>query len=320
MNLDKDILAKGNKIYGPETCIFVPKRINLLFVNNNNKRGKYPIGVRRSYNKLQAVCIIRDEDGNDKSIFLGSFELNEEDKAFKAYKDFKESYIKEIADKGKSVLVTGGTGLYLNSLIYNMDFAKSNGNSKLREQLEKELEENGIDYMHEKLKSLDADAASRIHKNNTKRVIRALEVCLSGNKMQDFSNDLKYNEEYLPIIIVLNRDRKVLYDRINKRVDIMMENGLIEEVKKLLNMGYNKDLISMQGIGYKEIVKYLEGEYTLDEAVEIIKRDSRRYAKRQITWFKRYENSKWFDLDKYDDKEILKKEILDYIENISKNV
>ena len=229
-------------------------------------------------------------------------------------------YIKEIADKGKSVLVTGGTGLYLNSLIYNMDFAKSNGNSKLREQLEKELEENGIDYMHEKLKSLDADAASRIHKNNTKRVIRALEVCLSGNKMQDFSNDLKYNEEYLPIIIVLNRDRKVLYDRINKRVDIMMENGLIEEVKKLLNMGYNKDLISMQGIGYKEIVKYLEGEYTLDEAVEIIKRDSRRYAKRQITWFKRYENSKWFDLDKYDDKEILKKEILDYIENISKNV
>ena len=105
------------------------------------------------------------------------------------YQSFKRAnkYIKEIADKGKSVLVTGGTGLYLNSLIYNMDFAKSNGNSKLREQLEKELEENGIDYMHEKLKSLDADAASRIHKNNTKRVIRALEVCLSGKKMKDFS-------------------------------------------------------------------------------------------------------------------------------------
>ncbi|WP_455538701.1 tRNA (adenosine(37)-N6)-dimethylallyltransferase MiaA [Terrisporobacter sp.] len=229
-------------------------------------------------------------------------------------------YIKEIAYKGKSVLVTGGTGLYLNSLIYNMDFAKSNGNSKLREELENELKENGIDYIHEKLKSLDEEAASRIHKNNTKRVIRAIEVCLSGNKMQDFSNDLKYNEDYLPIIIVLNRDREVLYDRINKRVDIMMKNGLIEEVKKLLNMGYDKNLISMQGIGYKEIVKYLEGEYTLDEAVEIIKRDSRRYAKRQITWFKRYEDSKWFDLDNYDNQEILKEEILDYIENISKNV
>ena len=215
-------------------------------------------------------------------------------------------YIKEIANKGKNVLVTGGTGLYLNSLIYNMDFAKSNSNSKLRDELEKELEEKGIDYMHEKLRSLDSDAASRIHKNNTKRVIRALEVCLDGKKMQDFSTDLKYNEEYLPIIIVLNRPREILYNRINKRVDIMMEQGLVEEVKKLLNMGYDKNLISMQGIGYKEIVKYLEGEYSLEEAVEIIKRDSRRYAKRQITWFKRYKDSKWFDLENYNNIKILK--------------
>ena len=229
-------------------------------------------------------------------------------------------YIKEIDEKGKTVLVTGGTGLYLNSLIYNMDFAKSNSNSKLREELEKELEENGIDYMHEKLKSLDEDAASRIHKNNTKRVIRALEVCLDGKKMQDFSTDLRYNENYEPIIIVLNRDREILYDRINKRVDIMMENNLVYEVKNLLNMGYSKDLISMQGIGYKEIIKYLEGEYSLDEAVEIIKRDSRRYAKRQITWFKRYKESKWFDLGNYDNIETLKKDILNYVENISKNV
>lgn len=231
-----------------------------------------------------------------------------------------KNYIKEISNKGKNVLVTGGTGLYLNSLIYNMDFAKSDSNSKIREELENELKEKGIDYMHEKLKSLDSDAASRIHKNNTKRVIRALEVCLDGKKMQDFSTDLKYNEEYLPIIIVLNRDREILYNRINKRVDIMMESGLVEEVKRLLNMGYDKGLISMQGIGYKEIIKYLDGEYTLDEAVEIIKRDSRRYAKRQITWFKRYKESKWFDLDKYENIEILKEDILKYIENVSKNV
>ena len=197
-------------------------------------------------------------------------------------------YIKDIDDRGKKVLVTGGTGLYLNSLIYDMDFAKSNSNSKLREELELELKENGIDYMHEKLRALDEDAANRIHKNNTKRV------------MQDFSTELKYNENYQPIIIVLNRDREVLYERINKRVDLMMENNLIDEVKHLLDIGYDKNLISMQGIGYKEIVKYLEGEYSLDEAIEIIKRDSRRYAKRQITWFKRYKESKWFDLDKYD--------------------
>ena len=229
-------------------------------------------------------------------------------------------YIKDLDDRGKKVLVTGGTGLYLNSLIYDMDFAKSNSNSKLREELELELKENGIDYMHEKLRALDEDAANRIHKNNTKRVIRALEVCLDGKKMQDFSTELKYNENYQPIIIVLNRDREVLYERINKRVDLMMENNLIDEVKHLLDIGYDKNLISMQGIGYKEIVKYLEGEYSLDEAIEIIKRDSRRYAKRQITWFKRYKESKWFDLDKYDNSEILKEDILNYIENIFKNV
>ena len=227
-----------------------------------------------------------------------------------------EKYIEEINKKGKNVLITGGTGLYLNSLIYNMDFAKSNANNEIREKLEQELAENGIDYMHEKLRGLDEEAANRIHKNNTKRVIRAIEVCMSGQKMNDFSKDLRYNEKYKPIIIVLNRDREVLYQRINKRVDIMLENGLLDEVKKLLEMGYTKDMISMQGIGYKEMIKYLDGEYTYDEAVEIIKRDSRRYAKRQITWFKRYQDAKWFDLDEYQNKEKLEEDIINHIEKL----
>lgn len=226
-----------------------------------------------------------------------------------------DKYIDEIVEKNKLPLVTGGTGLYLNSLIYNMDFAKSDANNEIRESLRLELEEHGIDYMHEKLRSLDEESANRIHKNNTKRVIRALEVCLSGEKMNDFSKDLKFNDKYEPIIIVLNRERDHLYERINKRVDIMLEKGLIDEVKNLLNMGYSKDLISMQGIGYKEIIKYLDGEYTYDEAIEVIKRDSRRYAKRQITWFKRYESAKWFNLDKYNDFNILEKDLLTYIEN-----
>lgn len=226
-----------------------------------------------------------------------------------------DKYIDEIIEKNKLPLVTGGTGLYLNSLIYNMDFAKSDANNELREYLRLELEEHGIDYMHEKLRSLDEESANRIHKNNTKRVIRALEVCLSGEKMNDFSRDLKFNDKYEPIIIVLNRERDHLYERINKRVDIMLEKGLIDEVKNLLNMGYSKDLVSMQGIGYKEIIKYLDGEYTYDEAIEVIKRDSRRYAKRQITWFKRYESAKWFNLDEYNDFNILEKDVLTYIEN-----
>jgi tRNA dimethylallyltransferase len=232
------------------------------------------------------------------------------------FQDRANNYIEKITEKGKTALVTGGTGLYLNSLIYNMDFAKSDANNELREKLTLELQEHGIDYMHEKLRFLDEDTANRIHKNNTKRVIRALEVCLSGEKMNDFSNDLKFNEKYNPIIIVLNREREHLYQRINKRVDIMMDGGLVDEVKKLLSLGYTKDMISMQGIGYKEIIKYLEGEYSLDEAVEIIKRDSRRYAKRQLTWFRRYNSAKWFNLDEYSDKEVLEKEIFNTIEKM----
>lgn len=112
-----------------------------------------------------------------------------------------------------------------------MDFAQSDANNELREELQKQLAEKGIDYMHNKLKELDEESANRIHKNNTKRVIRALEVCLSGKKMNDFSSDLKFNEEYQPIIIVLNRDREHLYQRINMRVDIMIKNGLVEEAK-----------------------------------------------------------------------------------------
>ena len=137
-----------------------------------------------------------------------------------------------------------------------------------------------------------------------------------GEKMNDFSKDLKFNEKYNPIIIVLNREREHLYERINKRVDIMMDNGLINEVKNLLKMGYTKDMISMQGIGYKEIIKYLDGEYTLDEAIDIIKRDSRRYAKRQLTWFRRYNDAKWFNLDEYSDSQVLKNDIIMHIEKM----
>ncbi len=312
------------------------KKIPLIILTGPTAVGKTALSIELAKD-LNAEIISADSMQIYKYMDIGSAKVTKEEMdnivhhmidevtpeynfSVSEFQKRSKKYINDISNKGKNVLVTGGTGLYLNSLIYNMDFAKSNSNSKLREELERELQEKGIDYMHEKLKSLDSDAANRIHKNNTKRVIRALEVCLDGKKMQDFSTDLKYNEDYLPIIIVLNRDREILYNRINKRVDIMMESGLVDEVKKLLDMGYTKDLISMQGIGYKEIIKYIEGEYSLEEAIEIIKRDSRRYAKRQITWFKRYKDSKWFDLGEYDNQEILKEDIINYVENITKNV
>lgn len=312
------------------------RKIPLIILTGPTAVGKTDLSIKLA-KSLNAEIISADSMQIYKYMDIGSAKVTEEEMdgvvhymidevtpdipfSVSEFQSRSEKYIQEIDNKKKTVIVTGGTGLYLNSLIYNMDFAKSNANSEIREKLEQELKTNGIDYMHDKLKSLDLDAANRIHKNNTKRVIRAIEVCLSGEKMNDFSKDLKYNDKYQPIIIVLNRDREVLYERINKRVDIMIENGLLEEVKNLLKMGYKKDMISMQGIGYKEIIKYLEGEYTYEEALEIIKRDSRRYAKRQITWFKRYEDAKWFNLDEYNNVENLKEDIVNYIENLLKIV
>ncbi|WP_368242862.1 tRNA (adenosine(37)-N6)-dimethylallyltransferase MiaA [Intestinibacter bartlettii] len=308
------------------------KKIPLIILTGPTAVGKTDLSIKLS-KSLNAEIISADSMQIYKYMDIGSAKVTKEEMdgvvhymidevtpdvpfSVSEFQMRSEKYIEEINKKGKNVLITGGTGLYLNSLIYNMDFAKSNANNEIREKLEQELAENGIDYMHEKLRGLDEEAANRIHKNNTKRVIRAIEVCMSGQKMNDFSKDLRYNEKYKPIIIVLNRDREVLYQRINKRVDIMLENGLLDEVKELLKMGYTKDMISMQGIGYKEKIKYLDGEYTYDEAIEIIKRDSRRYAKRQLTWFKRYQDAKWFDLDKYQDIEILKEDIINHIEKL----
>lgn len=306
------------------------KKIPLVILTGPTAVGKTNLSIQLA-KKMNMEIISADSMQIYKYMDVGSAKVTEDEmNGVKHYlidevtpeysfsvSEFQEranDYINQIVKKGKSPLVTGGTGLYLNSLIYNMDFAKSDADNELREMLRVELEENGIDYMYEKLKSLDEEAANRIHKNNTKRVIRAIEVCMSGKKMSDFSNDLKLNEKYEPIIIVLNRDREHLYRRINKRVDIMISQGLEDEVKTLLNMGYSSDLVSMQGIGYKEIIKYLNNEYTYEEAIEIIKRDSRRYAKRQLTWFRRYENAKWFDLDNYNDEKILLDDVISYIE------
>lgn len=232
-----------------------------------------------------------------------------------------KTYINEIYESGKIPIIAGGTGLYINSLIYEMDFTKSKGNTKLRDELQKEADEYGVEYLHNKLKELDEKSAQRIHPNNVKRVIRAIEVCLEGNeKIGDFKNDVKFNENYYPILIILNRDREFLYERINKRVDIMINQGLLNEVNNLLEMGYDEKMTSMQAIGYKEIIKAIKKEYSVKDAIELIKRDSRRYAKRQITWFKRYDFAKWIDLDGFSSQDETKSLILSYIEGNLKNL
>lgn len=212
------------------------------------------------------------------------------------YSTLARKAIDEILDRRMMPLVTGGTGLYLDSIIYDMDFAAAPKESVDREELYKIAEEEGPDALHDILKKLDLDAAERIHPNNVKRVVRAIEAARLGEKVKEFKKDFDLNPKYDPIMIGLSRDRDKLYDRINQRVDILMDKGLLEEVEKLVSMGLDSNDYSMKGIGYKELIDYLDNKCTLEEAVEAVKTNTRHYAKRQITWFKKYENMKWFHM------------------------
>ncbi|KAB3534044.1 tRNA (adenosine(37)-N6)-dimethylallyltransferase MiaA [Alkaliphilus pronyensis] len=232
--------------------------------------------------------------------------------------DFQEeakALITDITSRNKLPIVVGGTGLYFNSLIYNMDFTNTISNWQLRQKLEAEAKSKGNKHLHDKLREIDPAAAVRIHPNNVKRVIRALEVNYEGGEnMGSFKEDISPNDDNDFHIIGLNREREELYNRINQRVDIMLEQGLVEEVKALLAKGYSTELIAFKGLGYKEIIKYLKGECSLEEAVEVLKRDTRRYAKRQLTWFKRYDNVSWYNVSNYLSEEKLFNDILKEVE------
>jgi len=207
--------------------------------------------------------------------------------------------IDEIIKKGKTPIICGGTGLYINSVIYNFNLTEATGDPKLREELTGIYEKQGGEYLLSELRKFDPETADRLHPNNSRRVIRAIEMYkTSGITMSEqirITNESKnkYNLKFF----CLNMDRKRLYDRIDKRVDIMVKNGLVGEVERLMEMGISKNSTAMQAIGYKEIIKYKEAEISLDEAIGTIKMESRRYAKRQLTWFRRDKNIKWIDVE-----------------------
>ena len=225
------------------------------------------------------------------------------------FQELAKKAMEDIYNRGKTPVFVGGTGFYIQAITKDIDFTEGEEDKQYREELSRLAAEKGNEFLHEMLQEVDKKSAEEIHANNVKRVIRALEFYkengfpISQHNEEQRQNETPYNLAYF----VLNAPRDLLYERIDRRVDEMMESGLVEEVQKLKDMGCRREMTSMQGLGYKEILSFLDGEIPLDEAVRILKRDTRHFAKRQLTWFRRESDVIWVDKDKFafEDEKIL---------------
>ena len=252
---------------------------------------------------------IRPEEMQGVKHYLVDILEPEEEFHIVKFQQMAKEAMEEIYEKGKIPILVGGTGFYIQAVTRDIDFTEAQQENTYRAELEKLAETEGAEYLHDRLKEVDPASADTIHANNVKRVIRALEFYhqngtpISAHNEEQKKQTSPYNLAYF----VLNAPRDILYERIDKRVDQMLEEGLVKEVEGLKREGYHRGMVSMQGLGYKEILAYLEGEYPLEEAVRILKRDTRHFAKRQLTWFRRESDVIWVDKDKFhwDEKEIL---------------
>lgn len=217
------------------------------------------------------------------------------------FQEMVKGCIREIYERGKIPILVGGTGFYIQAVLYDIDFTENGSDDRYRRELEGLASKKGNDYLHRMLEKIDAVSAGQIHANNVKRVIRALEYYKETGEPISVHNERERQKEspYRFAYFVLTDKRERLYERINGRVDQMMEDGLLDEVRSLRNRGYTRQMVSMQGLGYKEILGYLDGEYGLEEAIYILKRDTRHFAKRQLTWFKREREVYWIDKSRY---------------------
>lgn len=218
------------------------------------------------------------------------------------FQEYAKRYIHEIMQRGHLPVLVGGTGFYIQSVLYDIDFTKEEDGGTYRQELETLCMQKGEAYLHAMLREVDAASADAIHMHNSKRVIRALEYYhLTGQKISEHNSEQREREgRYNACYFVLNDDREKIYRQIDQRVDQMLESGLIEEVEALRQMGCNRNMVSMQGLGYKEILDYLEGSISLERAVYLIKRDTRHFAKRQLTWFRRERDVIWVDKKEFD--------------------
>ena len=216
------------------------------------------------------------------------------------FQQMAKSAMEQIRSHGHIPILVGGTGFYIQAILYDIDFTENEA-SPYRQELEALAQSRGASWLHEELKKVDPESAEAIHEHNVKRVIRALEFYrLTGKKISEHNEEQREKDSpFRSAYFVLNEDRTVLFFRIDKRFDKMLEDGLVDEVMRLKEMGCRRGMVSMQGLGYKEILAYLDGEYTLPEAVEILKRDTRHFAKRQLTWFRRERDVIWLNKEDY---------------------
>ena len=284
---------------GPTACgktslsIDLAKRINGEIISADSMQ------VYRGFD-IGTAKITEDEKDGIPHYLIDELDPTEEFNVFE-FQSRARKYIADISSRGKIPMIVGGTGFYIQSVLYDIDFSDESDDKTYRHELEKLAAEKGSDYLYQQLLECDPDAAKEIHPNNTKRVIRALEFFHETGQQISEHNKIQQQKEspYNYAYFVLNRPRHILYERINRRVDLMMEEGLPNEVSCLLEKGYGEDLLSMQGLGYKELIPYVKGNTTLDEASDLLKKNTRHFAKRQITWFKREKDTIWIDLEAY---------------------
>lgn len=238
--------------------------------------------------------------------------------------DFKQrakNCVEEIYERNHVPIVVGGTGFYVQALLYDIDFSEHGQDDELRESLQNIANNEGPEALHDILKQLDPQTAKELHPNNVKRVIRSIEYAKqNGKTIYDHNKEQRSRvSPYNFFYFVLNDDRETVYKKINERVDVMIANGLVEEVQHLVEIGCTADMTSMQGIGYKQVLKYFNGEYTYDQMIDLIKRDSRHLAKRQLTWFNRESCINWIDKKIYKDIDEQIKYITDILEKNNGN-
>lgn len=297
-------------IAGPTACGKSAVSVELAKIINGEIISADSMQVYRGMD-IGTAKITKEEMGGIKHYLIDCLNPDEEF-SVAVFQTMAKKAIDEILGKGKIPILVGGTGFYINALINDNDFSSSKRDYAIREKLKNLLEEKGAEFIYNKLKEYDPEYASTVHQNNTKKVIRALEYCLENNeKFSEYNKREKLKEPIYDLnFFVLNMDREKLYNRIEKRIDIMLKDGLVEEVKSLYSK-YDENLVSMKGLGYKEIVYYLKGKLSLEESITLLKRDTRHFAKRQLTWFNHQCDGNWINVDNFTSTQ----EIAIYIKN-----